>query len=276
MVAAVEAGADFNEKHRPSAAQENDLVFEALVSLHARASRIASETYALLRTGHADGAQARWRTLHELAVVASVIATGAQGIAERYLLHLYVQNAKDARTFQDNCAALGYDPFTSEEFNEIMRAEREVVARFGPEFKKDYGWAATLTTSGRAPNFRALEKLSKLDHLRPFYGWASHHIHADSKGGYLNFAMQGPQRIMIAGATNAGLGDPGHGALISFVQLTTSLLLFGRGGEPQDTMDLVAASALLLLCDEAGDAFLEAHERLEAEEEALWKQAEGA
>jgi Family of unknown function (DUF5677) len=275
MVAALEAGADFNEKHRPAAIEENDLVFEALVSLHARASRIASETYALLRTGHSDGAQARWRTLHELAVVGSVIATGGQDLAERYLLHHYVQNARDARAYQDNCAALGYDPFTTEELDEITGAERKAVARFGPEFKKDYGWAATLTASGRAPSFRTLEKLSKLDHLRPFYGWASHQIHADAKGGYLNFATRGPQRMVIAGPTNAGLGDPGHGALISFAQLTTSLLLFGRGGEPQDTMDLVVASTLLLLCDDAGAVFLEAHERLEAEEEALWKETNG-
>ena len=71
MVAAQEAGADFNDKYRAEARQQDDFVFEALVSLHGRASRITSETYALLRTGHADGAQARWRTLHELAVVAS-------------------------------------------------------------------------------------------------------------------------------------------------------------------------------------------------------------
>jgi len=153
MVAAQEAGADFNDKYRAEARQQDDFVFEALVSLHGRASRIASETYALLRTGHADGAQARWRTLHELAVVASVIATGGQDIAERYLLHLYVQNAKDARAYQDNCAALGYEPFTTEELDGITQAERELIARFGREFKKDYGWAATVITSGRAPTF---------------------------------------------------------------------------------------------------------------------------
>jgi hypothetical protein len=41
-----------------------------------RACLVGSEIYGLPRTGHAAGAQARWRTLHELAVVASTLATG--------------------------------------------------------------------------------------------------------------------------------------------------------------------------------------------------------
>jgi hypothetical protein len=139
MVAATEAGAVFNEKHRPVAAEENDLVFESLIQIHARASRIASEVLALLRTGHADGAHTRWRTLHELAVVSYIISEHGPDIAERYLLHRFVQNAKDARAYQSNCATLGYDSFTSEEMAEIEDAERQLVDRFGPEFKGDYG-----------------------------------------------------------------------------------------------------------------------------------------
>lgn len=72
-VAALEAGADFNDRQRAGAAEDGDLVFEALVGLHARACVAASEVSSLLRTGHAAGALARWRTLHECAVISSVI-----------------------------------------------------------------------------------------------------------------------------------------------------------------------------------------------------------
>src|SRR3712207_5473713 len=66
---AYDAGARFNRRHRVHAAEANDLVFEVLTHLHARACRTASEVLALLKTGHATGAHARWRTLHEIAVV---------------------------------------------------------------------------------------------------------------------------------------------------------------------------------------------------------------
>jgi hypothetical protein len=259
MVAATEAGAVFNEKHRAAAAKESDVVFEALIQIHARASRIASEVLALLRTGHADGAHTRWRTLHELAVVAYIISEHGSDIAERYLRHRFVQNAKDAREYQSNCATLGYDPFTSEEIAEIEDAARLLVDRFGPEFKKTYGWAASLTRSGKSPSFIDLERLSGLDHLRPHYSWASHKIHADSKGIYLNLVEEGPETVLIAGLSDAGLADPGQSALISLVQITTTVLISGRPGGPQDEMDVIAAEALLLLVDAAGVAFLEAH-----------------
>jgi hypothetical protein len=51
MVCAREAGESFNHKHRSAAAPENDLVFSALVGLHARACRISEEVLALMRAG---------------------------------------------------------------------------------------------------------------------------------------------------------------------------------------------------------------------------------
>ena len=50
--------------------QKNAYLVSALTRLHARACQVASEVLVLLREGYADGAMARWRTLHELAVVA--------------------------------------------------------------------------------------------------------------------------------------------------------------------------------------------------------------
>lgn len=80
----LDLGATLNHNRRPQAAQENDLVFDVLTRLHARGCQIGYEIYLLLSHGFADGAHARWRTLHEISVVASFISTHGQKVAESY------------------------------------------------------------------------------------------------------------------------------------------------------------------------------------------------
>lgn len=60
-----ETGEAINAEYRLQAAQEQDFAFDALVRLHARAVQVAMEIHHLLKGGFADGAFARWRSLHE-------------------------------------------------------------------------------------------------------------------------------------------------------------------------------------------------------------------
>jgi hypothetical protein len=266
VVAAGEAGAESNAANAPAAAEEDDLVFEALVGLHALACRTASEIYALLRSGHPFGAMTRWRSLHENAVIAEVLSNNGRGVAERFLLHQHLQNAKDARTYQEHCEALGYEPLGEEEFAEIQQRAEELKARYGPAYKQGYGWAAILTDSGRAPTFRDLERIAGLEYLRPFYGWASHAVHPGSKGLQLNLLTRGEGSVRLAGPTNAFLADPGHGALRALLHVTTVLLIHGRQGSAQHFENLIIISALTRLVDEAGEVFLQAERDLEVAE----------
>jgi hypothetical protein len=75
---------------------------------------------------------------------------------------------------------------------------------------------------------------------------------------------------MLAGPTNWGLADPGHGTLVSLYQITTSLLLFGRPSLEDEPMRIAILRALEKLVDEAGEAFLTVHKEVEDEEEHLW------
>src|SRR6185503_264527 len=74
VATARQTGSDFNRHYRETAVKENDLVFEVLARLHARSCQIGSEVLVLLRSGFPDGAHARWRTLHEIAVISMFIA----------------------------------------------------------------------------------------------------------------------------------------------------------------------------------------------------------
>jgi len=69
---------------------------EAFVLLATRAVQTVHEIAALLRCGLQRGAQARWRTLFEIAVVAEVLEQGNTHTARRWLRHGWVQMVKDA------------------------------------------------------------------------------------------------------------------------------------------------------------------------------------
>jgi hypothetical protein len=272
-VIALEIGEHFNQEQRPGAASENDIVFEALVGLHSRACLVTSEVHALLRTGHAAGALARWRMLHECAVFSSIIgehgrSPGHTDLAERYLLHDLVENEKDAKDYQAHCRVLGYEPFSSDDMDQVRRALNSVVSRFGSKYRDPYGWAQPLFSGAKGVTFRDLEKLANLDHLRPYYGLANHGVHADAKGARLNcFEFRGGQ-MLLAGPSTGGLADPGQSTAISLMQTTASLIAYGRP-EITDISDLPALTALGQLVDAACERFAIANEQLERDEAAI-------
>ena len=109
-----EAGTEFNRKFRNEAVGSGDAVLEALTRLHARGCQVSGEVLALLHAGFADGAHARWRSLHEMAVVASLIQQHGQELAERYLLHETIQQYKLACEYQKYFDRLNDEPPSKE------------------------------------------------------------------------------------------------------------------------------------------------------------------
>ncbi len=256
---ATEAGDEFNQTFRDEAARSNDAVFKALTLLHARACQVASATLVLLRSGYADDAHARWRALHEIAVVALFISERGRTVAERYLLHDTVQRYKLALKHRRHAKALQEEPITRKEF-EALKAERDkLVARFGTPFKEYYGWAAS-TLGKKRPTIADIEDSVDLEHWRPYYEMASDNVHANAHGAYYRLGSSlRPGEILLAGPSNAGLADPGHSTAISLNQITMVLLA------TKPTLDnIVISNILLKLVDEIGEAFLQAHRELEA------------
>jgi hypothetical protein len=86
--------------------QSNQNLVGVLVRLHARACQVAAEVLALLRQGFPDGAMARWRTLHEIAVVAMFIRDRGEAVAERYLLHSTMESYKAMLSYQTHARRL--------------------------------------------------------------------------------------------------------------------------------------------------------------------------
>lgn len=256
LTCCLEAGEDCYREFGADAEVRNDHKFHALTLLHVRACLVASEIHALLRTGHGVGAQARWRTLHELAVTALVLGENDEELSERFLLHRYTEQYRDAERYQQYCKRLGYDPFTDGEM-EAFRADRQsVVDRFGPGYQRPWGWAKPLFPSNIRPDFSQIEELAGIEHLRPWVQLSHHTIHSGATGALHVRDLYGKGKLMLAGPSDSDLADPAQASLVSLSQVTTAYLLTGHPGESAPER-AIALRAISLLLQEASNRFTE-------------------
>lgn len=264
--ACFEAGEQFNNEQRPRAAADNDVRFEALTLLHVRACLVTSDIHALLRTGHASGAQARWRTLHEIAVIAFVLGANDAEISERFLLHRLVERYKDALHYQQHCEALGYEPFSDDEMTEFRETKETVVTRFGSGYQKPWGWAKPLLQPNQTPNFTLLEPLAGIEHLRPWVHLSHHTIHGGATGALQVKEMYGRGGVMLAGPSSFDLADPAQSTLASLYQITAAYLLHGDPDGPSQEK-FISLKAIEILLNDAQEAFVDIQTAIDADEE---------
>jgi len=258
-------GAGFNDRRRPDAAARQDVVFEALTRLHGRACLTASEIGALLRTGHATGAMARWRTLHELAVAMMFIAQHGQEVARRYLEHQFVEMYHAAGRYQEYCERLGEEPLSKEEIDDLRIRHDELIAKYGRQYAKDYGWAAD-ALSPRKATFAAIAESIDMRHWSPYLRMASDGVHAGPRGGFFDIGLHPAMDAIPASPSHFGLADPGAHALVSLMQATIALLNHGVSFERDEHIDIPEGLVLIsqmktleVLVDEGATAFSEAH-----------------
>ena len=261
-----EFGAGINAEARPTTPSGQEHLTDVLLRLHARACQLTDEILCLLTAGFADGAMARWRTLDEIAVVAFFVQKHGEEVAERYIDHQSVESWKAALTYQECHERLGYEPIEPELRRQTEEANHAAIARFGKNFRGDYGWASEALKS-KEPTFREIEESVGLDHLRAHYRMAGHNVHANPKGAFFKHGLLKEMHLLLAGPSSFGLTDPGHCTAISLNHVTCTLF------DLQPTFDsIVVLRIMSRLVPEIGEAFVEAQRRLE-EDEAKHRQS---
>ena len=197
----------------------------ALVRLHVRACAVAGEIETLMRAGYADGAAARWRTLHEVAVTASFLVEHGEDMAARYLAHFACEQLKAARGYQEHCHVLGYRPLAVKLMQELEADVTALRAKYGDDFRHEYGWAAYAFNRQRV-TFSDIESSVKMPFMRPFYRLASEQIHASARGAVLRGGLIEQNRdepLLLVGPSNYGFADPAMNSARSLLLATVSL-----------------------------------------------------
>ena len=225
---AMEYGQNQKNKLDDITVDTNKYKFGALVKIHARACLVSNEILSLLKAGYADGANARWRTLYELAVVSSFLSKRDNDVSERYLDYDTVVRHKNVIHYQDYHKKLGYHPFTEEEIQEIKNERRRLCKqKYDMDFcEKKWGWIPNDVKSQQGKSQRGFTGLAKhveLDHWLPFYYLSSAALHGLSSGFY-SLALINQDAYLLCGPSNYGLVDPLQNASISLYQITVALL----------------------------------------------------
>jgi len=237
-----------------------------LVRFLVRSCQVTDEIICLLENGFADGAMARWRTLHEIGVVAAVISKFGDDIAERYVAHQAVESRRAMNKHMDCRIGLGYRPVPAREVKKTEKRYAAAIARYGDSFKSDYGWAAHHLKKGR-PNFTDLEAAAGHAMMRAHYQMGSDNVHAGIKSMYGRLGLMMDYEGLLAGRSNAGLTDPGQNAAHTLTQIAVLVCLSPKWD------DVVAGNIMQMLREEIPDSFWQADKRLRRKDKAF-RQAE--
>lgn len=270
---ALETGNWINAEYRSRAAYRQDQKFEALIHLYGRATMTAQEVLVLLRSGYSMGALARWRTLHEIWVVTSLLRSSDAEISKRYLAHEAIESMKAQEEYEETWDALGFDPpdWIPSERERVRESLRE---EYGSSFLHPYGWAVPLF-NGKLPKLRELQEQAQLDHWRGYYRMASHGTHANPKGILWNVQDMGRSDVVWAGPSNAGLADPGQCTLIALANVDLELLQYSveelATNEEllNQSLALIREQVIYALMDRAIEVLTEIEEEQNAEEERV-------
>jgi Family of unknown function (DUF5677) len=252
-----EYGGDLNESVRSVSHRNPSKDFDVLIRLHARSCQVADEVVCLLENGFADGAMARWRTLHEIAAVCHFIQRHGAEAAERYEDHQIVESRKAALQYQKHHKRLKQRSMSKKSLGELEAAYAACLTKHGKDFGNSQGWASKHIGKGN-PTIADIQEAGGIDHLGPYYRLASHSVHANPKGIFFKLGHVGESTVLLAGPSNAGMADPGHATAISLLQISASLLHFNETLDNQVVLRVMEA-----LESEIGAALLAAHRKLE-------------
>ena len=265
LTCAREINEKFLEKLLRSKAKTGIVRRHVLILLHQRACQTTMEIITLLENGLADGALARWRTLYEIGVVASLIDMHGDDIAQRYLDHdcVAMKRALDNALKHDDPAL---SPSIAKRVQrEIIKDFEEVVSKYGTEFRSSYGWAS-LHIGRKNLKFQDLEVAAGIDALPPTYKWASFKVHAGVSGMLRNLGNMSEYLLTLPGASNAGIDEPAMNSAHTLLQVTS--LLYGKSNKLENTIEL---ATLCKLRDQVVSECMRAARKLEKDE----KQREG-
>lgn len=264
LLSSREIGERYAEKLLRSKAKSGISKRNVILLLHMRASQVCLEVLTLLEAGLADGALARWRTLHEVSIVAFLVDKFGDDLAERYLDHDAVAMQRSVENELKHAEGDGLRPVSMTEEKAVRRDYDEVIALYGKEFARPYGWAAKHLAL-KNPTFQDLERAIGREALPPSYKWSSYKVHAGVSGLLRNLGSLTEEPSALSGASNAGIETPATYTAFTMTQITS--LLFGKSTTMETQIEMMC---LCLLRDEVAKECKTAARKLAKDEAALF------
>ena len=253
--------------------EEHDLRHSyLLVQTHARTCQVTSEIIALLKSGHANGAMARWRALFESSITLGLLSEGGPRIGKRFLDRYDVLDEKLIDYYDQHKLRAQLSDLDPEVVRAIKESAHALKRNAGSAVTTERGWARPfLKAKGikakGSPSLADLAESVGIDHRWPYYIYSNHLVHINPK----TFKLVGDyvrDRSLPAGASNAGLDLPGQLAAVSLHQATCFLL----DSAPADETILVMMTVLGRITEATKRTFVQSeaeYQRLASEKKPL-------
>lgn len=252
----LQKGIEVYEAYSPNVAEKTRTRFDVINHLFGRACQVGQEIHVLLSQGYADGAEARWRTLYEITVIATFIMQNDDQVAHRYLAQMFVDDYKRVRAQREIYKAEGIEIISDEDF-EKLKINKELILSHDVRFSAgDYGWAApALNKSDKAKvTFSDIEEAVGLNYLRSAYKEACSNVHASAIGTYFRLGLDQKQRGILAGYSFFRIGDVARNTIFIILVLLENILSHYPSIENR-----VHVEAVYKLLSRATDAIHDAH-----------------
>lgn len=241
---------------------------EVLLRLHARGCQISNEIVLLLSHGYADGAHARWRSLHEVACIAWFIEAKGERTALRYMQHEATNRSKLANSQADAWPEYAKKRAFRKGLQNLQTESTKLTAKYGTRYGTDYGWSIPNFKGKSAkfiPTFRDIEEAVRFNAVRPHYVHANLNVHAGAFAMHyrLGLSSSSEDPPMLDGPSPFGLEDPGMLTANTLLTLSIPLLTSIPSFEGN-----ISLHVLSLLANDAKDRFLSGARRAQQ----VWSQ----
>lgn len=214
----------YNKYYKLFDTYKDHIKLDTLTSLHVRACQITNEILILVKNGFADGAQARWRTLHELTVTFLYLYDADDDVIQMYNDFEIIEKYKKVLDYNNCYESLGFDDMDEDNLLELTRVRNKLIEKYGKEFSDNYGWTLNDLPKGKR-NFRELEKFVGLSDLRVIYTWANDNIHAGVSGVKEKLSLREEESYhFLPGPNDWGFLDPVQYTTNSLCQMSEILL----------------------------------------------------
>ena len=253
----VEAGSLFQAEFCRHDHYEHDPLLGVLMRQHANACRIAGEVEALLRAGYPDGALARWRTLHEIAVAAILIRKFGISAAEDFIHFGLLEAVRGMGAYQETADAMGRIPFSNAEVEAAGKIRDKIIAG-NEHLKNPSGWTDRHV---HATRFWKLQEAAGLERWKNDYKWASQNVHTNYREMRALLGMgEASEDGLLAGPSDSGFTDPAHFSAIALSQAASAFMTCYIDEEhcPIDfTLSCVTVKAMDHMVGEIGNRFFD-------------------
>lgn len=239
-----------------------NIKLDVIAKLHAHSVQISCEILQLLKSGFADGAMARWRSLHECSVNARILSQGDEELAEKYEDHKYIDDYKFSKSYVEHSEELLFERLDDASIISIKKKYDYLIEKYGEPFSKENGWSYKLFNKKKI-TFYDLESFAGLDFLRPFYKFSSVRVHVNSKSVTYKLSLSlsyklSNEEVLLSGPSNEGLVDPLQCTSMSLIDATKSLLSLNPNID-----SFVSSEILSSWDDKLKEELIEANEALE-------------